>query len=330
MADRPLNVALIGDMVVANLHRMQARADFPYTVACVPGTATPNERNAAIAAADAAVVTAFPWPARGSSLKLVQVQGAGWEKVDVACLPASTTVCNAFGHVRAAAEYALMTMLMWTHRWKEVEDSFRGGSWAWSGAAGAPFRHELNSKTVGIVGLGHMGREIADRLHAMGVRVLGCARTAPPDTGSLARFYPLAELDAFVAECDFVILSIALVPETTGLFDAARLARMKRDAVIVNLARGPVIDERALYAALTGGTLAGAVLDVWWRYPDAQDASPRPSAMPFHELPNVMMTPHSSQWTEQMIDRRWDMIVANLGRLHRGEPLHDVVRAALA
>jgi len=328
MSDSPLNIVLLGDMVAANRPRLEAKADFPYHVVCVPSAASAAELDAAIAAADAAVVTSFAHPATGAArLRLVQVQGAGWEKVDVACLPAGTTVCNAFGHVRAAAEYALMTMLMWTHRWKEVEDSFRGGSWACSGATNAPFRHELNSKTVGIVGLGHMGREIADRLNAMGIRVLGCARTAPPDTGSLARFYPITELDAMIAECNFVILSIALVPETTGLFDAARLARMKRDAVIVNLARGPVVDERALYDALASGTIAGAVIDVWWRYPDASNPSPRPSAMPFHELPNVMMTPHSSQWTEQMMDRRWDMIVSNLSRLRRGEPLQDVVRA---
>jgi phosphoglycerate dehydrogenase-like enzyme len=323
----PLRVALLGDMVVANLHRLRAKADFPFEAVCLTNATPAPERDAAVIGADAAVVNAFSVPATGSStLRLVQVQGAGWERVEVACLPERTTVCNAFGHVRAAAEYALMTMLMWTHRWKEVEDAFRGGSWAWSGSAGGPFRHELNSKVVGVVGLGHMGRELCDRIAAMGVRVLGCGRTRPAGLDSIERYYPLGEIDAFLGECDFVILSIALVPETTGLIDAARLARMRRDAVIVNLARGPVIDERALYEALTGGTIAGAVIDVWWRYPDVANPNPRPSAYPFHELPNVMMTPHSSQWTEQMMDRRWDMIVANLRRLHRGEPLQDVVR----
>ncbi len=327
MGEQALNVVLLGDGVVANLHRLEAKAKFPFKVTCVPNDASDGERHAAIAGADAAVTMAFPYPATSATaLRLVQVQGAGWERIDLACLPAATTVCNAFGHVRAAAEYALMTMLMWTHRWREVENSFRGGSWAWSGSVGGPFRQELNSKTVGVIGLGHMGREIADRLQAMGVRVVGCARKAPSDITSLAHFYPLAQLDACVAECDFVILCIALVPETTGLFDATRFAKMKPDAVIINLARGPVIDERALYEALTKQVIAGAVIDVWWRYPDAVDPNPRGSAMPFHELPNVMMTPHSSQWTEQMMDRRWDMIVENLRRLQHGEPLRDVVR----
>ncbi|MEI7445982.1 MAG: 2-hydroxyacid dehydrogenase [Burkholderiales bacterium] len=325
---RPLKVALLGDMVTVNLPRLREKAEFPVEALCVPNAAPAAERDAAIRAADAAVVTAFPWPATDArGLRLVQVQGAGWEKVDVACLPASTTVCNAFGHVRAAAEYALMTMLMWTHRWKEVEDSFRGGSWRFGGSSGGPLRDELNTRTVGIVGLGHMGREIADRLHALDIRVLGCARRAPEGLASVEHVYALEHLDAFLSQCDFVILAIALAPETTGLIDAQRLARMRPGAVLVNLARGPVVNERALYEALVAKTIAGAVIDVWWVYPSPQDPNPRPSAYPFHELPNVMMTPHSSQWTEPMMDRRWDMIVSNLRRLHRGEPLHDVVRA---
>lgn len=323
----PLEIVLLGDTVITNLHRLRTKADFPYEAICIPDAMPASERATAVISADAAVVSAFSVPASGSTtLRLVQVQGAGWEKVDVACLPERTAVCNAFGHVQAAAEYALMTMLMWTHRWKEVEDSFRGGSWTWSGAVGGPFRNELGSKVVGVVGLGHMGRALCDRISAMGVRVLGCGRTRPADLHSIDRFFPLDRLDEFLGECDFVILSIALVPETTGMIDAARLARMRRDAVMINLARGPVIDECALYEALTAGTIAGAVIDVWWRYPDAANPNPRPSAYPFHELPNVMMTPHSSQWTEQMMDRRWDMIVANLRRLYRGEPLRDVVR----
>lgn len=328
MTPSPLQVVLLGDMVVANLPRLQAKADFPCAATCVPNAASAAEREAAIAGADAAVVTAFAHAAaHAARLRLVQVQGAGWERVDPACLPATTTVCNAFGHVRAAAEYALMTMLMWTHRWKAVEESFRGGSWEWSGAAGGPFRNELNSRTVGIVGLGHMGREIAARVAAMGVRVLGCSRSRPDALEPLERWYPFDALDAFVGECDFVILCIAQTPATVGLFDAARLARMRRDAVLINLARGPIVDEEALYDALVRRTIAGAVLDVWWQYPDGATPERRGSRMPFHELPNVMMTPHSSQWTEQMMDRRWDMIVANLRRLHRGEPLQDVVRA---
>ena len=192
----PLKVVLLGDLVVANLHRLRAKADFPFEAVTVPDAMPAPGRAAAVMAADAAVATAFSVPATGSpTLRLVQVQGAGWERVDLACLPGRAAVCNAFGHVRAAAEYALMTMLMWTHRWKDVEDSFRGGSWKWSGAAGGPFRHELNSRTVGVVGLGSMGRELCNRIAAMGVRILGCGRTRPADLRSIDRFFPLEQID---------------------------------------------------------------------------------------------------------------------------------------
>lgn len=326
MNQPPLRVALLSDIVTPNLPRLQRKANFPFEARCVGTSASEAERSAAIDWADAVVTTVFEKPApQASALRLVQGQGAGYERISFDCVPPQATICNSFGHVRAAAEYALMTMLMWTHRWKEVEASFRGGSWQW-GSMSLPTRHELNSQTVGIVGLGHMGREIADRIHGMGVRVLGCARTRPADCASIAAFWPLDQLDAFLAECDFVILSIALTPQTQNLIDEHRLKRMRPNAVLMNLARGPVVNEKALYDALTKGTIAGAVIDVWWQYPDAANPHRRGATLPFHELPNVMMTPHSSQWTEQMMDRRWDMIVGNLGRLYRGEVLQNIIR----
>ena len=223
------------------------------------------------------------------------------------------------------AEYVQMTMLMWTHRWKAVEDSFRGGSWQYSGAMVGPLRDELGGQTVGILGLGQMGLEIAARARAMGTRVLGCSRNPKPSE-VLDDFYPLERIDEFLARCDFVVVCIAHVPQTEKLIDAGRLAKMKRSAVLVNVARGPVVAERDLYEALTAGTIAGAVLDVWWRYPTAAEPQRRGSAFAFHELDNVLMTPHSSGWTEQMMDRRWDMIVANLRAIARGESLRNVVR----
>jgi phosphoglycerate dehydrogenase-like enzyme len=330
MSAGPLRVVLLGDGIVPNAPRLREKAAFPCVAVEVRSDATFADRDAALADADAVIVNAFSHPSRHARrLRLIQVQGAGYERVDLGCVPDHASVCNAFGHTRAAAEYALMTMLMWTHRWKEVEESFRGGSWAFSSARNGPLRDELNSRTVGIVGLGQMGREVATRARAMGVAVLGCGRSAPSAPDLLDAWYPLDRLDEFLPRCDFVILCIALAPETTGLIDCARLSRMKPDAVLINLARGPVVVEEALYEALVSNRIAGAILDVWWQYPDDAEPDRRGSKLPFHELRNVWMTPHSSQWTEQMMDRRWDMIVDNLSRLHRGEPLRHVLRPPL-
>jgi phosphoglycerate dehydrogenase-like enzyme len=325
---RRLRVVLAGNIVTANEPRLRAKADFPIEVDCLADDAPDSRRDAALAQADVLVCTSLRRaPPDGSPLRLVQLQAAGYDGIDFACVPPAASVCNAFGHTNAIAEYVVMTMLMWTHRWKPVEESFRAGSWEYSGAQVGPLRDELAGKTVGILGYGQMGAAIAARARAMGTRVVACSRQSKPGA-EVDAFLPLARLDEFLAGCDFVVVCIAHVPETTGLIDSRRLARMKREAVLVNVARGPVVVEQDLFEALTGGTIAGAVIDVWWRYPDASDPRRRGSRFPFHELPNVLMTPHSSGWTEQMMDRRWDMIVANLRALWRGEPLRHVVRAA--
>jgi len=125
--------------------------------------------------------------------------------------------------------------------------------------------------------------------------------------------------------CDFVVLCTALGPETEGLIDARRLALMKRSAFLVNIARGQIVDEGAIYAALRDRRIGGAALDVWWQYPDAAEPERRPSRYPFHELRNVIMTPHCSGWTEGMVARRWAEVAGNINRFIRGEPLINVV-----
>ena len=100
---------------------------------------------------------------------------------------------------------------------------------------------------------------------------------------------------------------------------------MKPDAFLINIARGQVIDEDALYAALRDGRLGGAALDVWWQYPTAAEPNRRGSRHPFHELPNVIVTPHNSGWTSGMVRRRWDEIAENIRRFARGDSLINVV-----
>lgn len=322
----PLRIVLCGDTVLPNEFRLERKADFAYTVARLPTRTSNEDKAAALHHADAVVCLTFDQPSRDAPrLRLVQTQSAGVERVRLDYLPDQATLCNAFGHTQAIAEYVLMTMLMWTHQFKAVEASFRSGSWLYSGAQYGPLRDELNVKTVGIVGLGQLGQAIARQVSGIGARVLGCARRPLPVDG-VTKVYGLDRLDDFLGQCDFVVLAVALAPGTEGLIDAARLARMKPDAVLVNVARGPVVVEADLYTALKVGAIGGAILDVWWRYPTADEPGRKPSTFNFAGLPNVFMTPHSSGWTEQMMDRRWDMIIGNLGALARGEPLRNVVR----
>jgi phosphoglycerate dehydrogenase-like enzyme len=178
---------------------------------------------------------------------------------------------------------------------------------------------------LGIVGYGRVGREVARRAAPFGARILAANRTPHDAEPCVERVYPLADLDRMLPHCDALALCTALGPETTGLIDARRLALMKPDAFLINIARGPVIDEDALYTALRDERLGGAALDVWWHYPSASEPNRRGSRHPFHELPNVIVTPHNSGWTSGMVRRRWDEVAENIRRFAAGETLINVV-----
>lgn len=259
-------------------------------------------------------------------VRFVQSVATGIELIDLNALPRGTVICNAFGHESAIAEYVLMTMLVWSHRFLEIEGEFRArSSWRPSWVqSGAP-HGEILGKTLGIVGLGRVGREVARRAAAFGVRVLAANRSPRPAGEGVERVFPLGELDAMLPSCDFVALTTALGPETEGLLDARRLRLMKPSAFLVNIARGAILDEAAIYDALREKRIAGAALDVWWQYPDAAEPMRRPSRLPFHELPNVIMTPHCSGWTDGMMARRWAEVIDNLARFVRGAPLANIV-----
>jgi phosphoglycerate dehydrogenase-like enzyme len=281
------------------------------------------------AAAGADILVSNQWRAEyppAPNLKFVQSVATGIDLIDLAALPRGVPICNAFGHETAIAEYILMAMLVWAHRFREIEGEFRtSSSWAPSWVqSGAP-HGEIRGSTVGIVGFGRVGQEVARRTAAFGCRLLAANRSPRPAEFGVERVYPLTELDDMLRRCDFVALCTALGPETEGLIDARRLGLMKPTACLINIARGPVIEEEAVYTALRDGMIGGAALDVWWQYPTATEPNRRPSRLPFHELPNVIMTPHCSGWTQGMVRRRWDEVAENLRRFVRGDKLTNIV-----
>ena len=179
--------------------------------------------------------------------------------------------------------------------------------------------------TIGIIGYGRIGREVAERAAGLKCRVLAANRSPVADPAPAETVFPLADLDRMLPLCDTVLIACALAPETKGLIDARRLALMKPGALLINVARAAIVDEDALYAALKDGRLGGAALDVWWQYPTQAEPERRPSRRPFHELPNVLITPHSSSSSGATADRRWSVVAANLDRFARSEPLENIV-----
>lgn len=261
-------------------------------------------------------------------LRLLQLPGAGTDLVDLDAVPETAAVCNVYEHEIGIAEYLVCAMLMWVTGIQTMDRNLRRDDWSDSLYAGGPPHGELMGKTVGIVGHGRIGRELARRLKPFGLRVIARTRSPGKTDTNLDGIGPMTDLETLLAESDFVVLSLPLNAETEGLFDAALLRRMKPSAVLVNVARGPLVDEDALYQACREGWIAGAVIDTWYAYPEKGSRIRRPSKHPFHELGNVIMTPHSSGWSTGMLSRRCRTIARNLDRLARGEPLVNVVRPA--
>jgi phosphoglycerate dehydrogenase-like enzyme len=283
------------------------------------------------ALAEAEILVTHIWRAGfppAPRLKLLQCAAAGVDMLDIPSLPRGMTLCNVFGHEPAIAEYVLMTMLALNFRLCQTVAEFRAGSWAAHQPAGGAPHGEIFGKTIGIVGYGRIGREVAKRAVSFGCKVVAANRSPVAEKGEASEIYPLAELDHMLPQCDVVVIAAGLGPETRGLIDARRLGLMNPTAFFINIGRAAIVDEEALYDALRENKIGGAALDVWWHHWSPEEPERRPSRFPFHDLPNVLITPHCSGFTEGTADRRWGQLAANLDRFVRGETLMNIVMGA--
>ena len=256
-------------------------------------------------------------------LQLVQVPGAGLDRIDRSALPEGVWLANVYGHETGIAEYVLGAMLALTREFGRVDAALRRGRWESQWAVGAlppPGWPELAGKTLGILGYGRIGQAVARRARVFDMEVLAIRRAAEQrDPHGVGRVRGPDALDDVVARSDYLAITLPLTPETRGLVGEKQLCSMKPTAIIINVARAQIVDEDALYATLAERRIAGAALDVWYRYPTA--AGPTlPADRPFHELPNVLMTPHVAGWTDGMLEARAKLIAENIRRTARGEP----------
>ena len=172
----------------------------------------------------------------------------------------------------------------------------------------------ITGMTAGIVGVGNMGGAVASACKKLGMRVIGTRRGGAPHR-QVDRMLGPGELDALLAESDVIFVCTPLTPETSGLIGTNQFARMKDGAGLVNIARGAVVDNVALCAALAGGRLSGAILDVF-------DPEPLPPDSPLWDTPNVIITPHcSSDDAQAYVPKTLDLIFENLRRMLTGEAL---------
>lgn len=256
--------------------------------------------------------------ARAPRLTWVHSASAGVERVlTPAARARALTITNARDvFSQPIAEYVLTMVLAIARRLPQLLELQRERTWQPLEAT------ELGDVTIGLLGYGSLGRTVARLAGAFGARVIATRRhpEGGADEGVELLGGPRA-LPALLGRSDFVVLAAPLTPETDGLIDAAALAAMKPGAWLINVARGRLVDERALIRALREGRIGGAVLDTF------RD-EPLPSDSPFYDLSNAIVTPHTSWSSGRVLDRTIELFCDNLRRFAAGEPLRNVVDVA--
>jgi phosphoglycerate dehydrogenase-like enzyme len=252
-------------------------------------------------------------PEAMQNLEMVQTLLAGVETLPFNCLPPRAVVCSGTGALtHPVAEHALALLLVaakrvvWGHS-RMVAGEFPQGKRPSRLLAGA---------TLGVVGTGDIGGEVLRLGRALGMRTIGVNRSGRPHAWA-DEAVAVPDLHRALAPADAVVLAVPLTKETRGLIGKAELAAMKPDAILVNVARGKVIDEEALYQHLRSQPLFTAALDVWWNYP--KGGKGHASRFPFHELDNVVMTPHGAGIVEGFQEIMVRHAADNIGRFLDGQ-----------
>lgn len=247
----------------------------------------------------------------GPRLSFVQMVSVGFDTVDVdACAAAEIPVANTAGaNTISVAEWCLSATLSLLRKTVVADAAVRRGEWPQTSLGG----QELAGSRVGIVGMGSIGQACARIYAAMGCEVQYWSRSRHDEVDA-----SYVELDDLMATSDVIVLVIALGPTTRHLLDARRLALLRPTALVVNGARGEVLDEAALAHALREGKLAGAALDVF-------QTEPLPAGSPLRDLPGVLLSPHMAGSSSQAAMRIVGQAKANLLRALDGEPTVDVV-----
>jgi phosphoglycerate dehydrogenase-like enzyme len=214
-------------------------------------------------------------------------------------------------------EFVLAAILYFAKDFRRMLRNQEAGRWE-------PFDvEEVGGQTVGIVGYGDIGRAVATRVHAMGMRVLALKRHAPISADPrVAQFFGPHQLADMLALCDYVVAAAPLTPETRHMLSDAAFAAMKSSAVLINIGRGPVIDQAALVRALIAGKIKGAGLDVF-------EQEPIPPGDPIYKLDNVLVSPHCADHTRDWLDRAMRFFLLQYKRFCNGQPLENIVEKHL-
>ena len=260
---------------------------------------------------------------QAKSLKMIQAFGAGVDKIDHKAVLArgDLIVCNNHVNADEVAEYAIMLLLAATKHIIPSHEKLREGDWSLGWGSDRP-NIEIRKKRLLVVGLGNVGGAIAKRLQSFDVEITAVTRTGESDSEHLVnKLVSVDQIEDIVRQADFVILSLPLTDESEGLVDEEFLSWMKPASILVNVSRGPIIKEPALYHALQDNKIAGAALDVWWEYPKEWGGTGKlPSEeYAFHKMKNVVLSPHRAGYSEHIHEEQLRFVGENILRFIRGE-----------
>jgi phosphoglycerate dehydrogenase-like enzyme len=258
------------------------------------------------------------WPRVDGSAQWLHSFTAGLESVLFPELIASPlAMSNAKGVFGPSlGEFTIAAALYFAKDFRRMVRSQQAGIWD-------PFDvEELTGATLGIIGYGGIGREAASRAVALGMNVMAIRRHPERNDGDAVQAFPPSALHEMLPQCDYLLISAPNTPETRGMIGDAELRMLKPTAVLINVGRGPVVDEAALIDALRENRIKGAALDVF-------DVEPLPKDHPFYSLENVLLSPHCADHTRTWLDDSMQFFVENFDRFVNGQPLQNLVDKGL-
>lgn len=264
-----------------------------------------------------------------SSLVLYQVPWVGLNNVDfdtIKALKNPIKVCNSKWNNRIVAEYALTLLLSLMKHIVPVHNNFSKGSW---GVKFLQSKQLTNSKVL-LIGFGSIGKEIAKLIQPFSSEIYALRNKPEKSTEKekllVKEIIGWDKYDEIIPEIDFIVNSLPLTEKTKNILNEERILAMNSNALFVNVGRGKTVSEKALYKALKNNKIAGAALDVWFKYKTSKDKEPFfPSDYPYHELNNVIMSPHRAATFQDTPDTIWDDTVYNVRALENGNPLKNVI-----
>ena len=261
-------------------------------------------------------------------LKLIHLPGSGTDGINFSLVPEGCIVCNVYEHEIAISEFVLANLLNWEINLIDKIKKFKLYNWEDSMLFSNNPHTELNKKKIAIIGYGRIGKEIAKKLSVFNASVSVITKRKIKKDIFFQKNVLIKNIVKNIKEYDYLIVACDLNKSTLNLITKKEMSRMNKKSVIVNIARGPIVNEKDLYLSLKNNIIGGAIIDTWYKYPEKDNYRYfKPSKYNFAKLNNIVMTPHLSALTESLLERRIKIISKNIMAIKENKKLINVVHS---